>query len=199
LRFPGQIYDSQAGLSQNWHRDYDPVTGRYVESDPIGLNGGINTYAYISSRPTAAVDPTGLFLFPWEIPVTVVGGSSSQRQAAEDAISRILNTPRGHQLEEQIRGPWYWHGSPKVLHLNCDQNDTGELGGDNIYIDPAYHPLLDTSFGWKPASLERAIAHELGHAVTGTDDSGPERMNNVDQNENPISTQLGEPYVRITY
>ena len=37
-RFPGQIYDSHAGLNQNYFRDYDPAIGRYVESDPIGLS-----------------------------------------------------------------------------------------------------------------------------------------------------------------
>jgi RHS repeat-associated protein len=60
VRFPGQIYDSQAGLQQNWNRDYDPMTGRYAESDPIGLYGGINTYGYVGANPVAFADPLGL-------------------------------------------------------------------------------------------------------------------------------------------
>jgi RHS repeat-associated protein len=63
LRFPGQYYDAETGLLQNWNRDYDPVVGRYIESDPIGLRGGINTYAYTASKPLLNVDPSGLFLF----------------------------------------------------------------------------------------------------------------------------------------
>lgn len=60
LRFPGQYHDAETGLNYNYFRDYDPQTGRYVESDPIGLRGGMNTYAYVGSRPTTSVDPRGL-------------------------------------------------------------------------------------------------------------------------------------------
>lgn len=60
LRFPGQYYDSESGLHYNYFRDYDPETGRYVESDPIGLDGGLNTYGYVESNPLAYLDPFGL-------------------------------------------------------------------------------------------------------------------------------------------
>lgn len=59
LRFPGQVFDGQAGLHQNMARDYDPAVGRYVENDPIGLNGGINTYAYVNDAPTMEYDIKG--------------------------------------------------------------------------------------------------------------------------------------------
>lgn len=60
LRFPGQYYQAETGLSQNMQRDYDPLTGRYVESDPIGLAGGTNTYAYVLNAPTQSTDRSGL-------------------------------------------------------------------------------------------------------------------------------------------
>jgi RHS repeat-associated protein len=59
-RFPGQWFDPETGLFQNGYRDYDPRTGRYVQSDPIGLGGGWNTYAYVGGQVTGAVDPYGL-------------------------------------------------------------------------------------------------------------------------------------------
>jgi len=60
LRFPGQYYDVETGLHYNYFRDYDPSTGRYIQSDPIGLNGGINTFAYAEGAPTMYADPYGL-------------------------------------------------------------------------------------------------------------------------------------------
>lgn len=59
LRFAGQYYDGETGLNQNYYRDYDPTTGRYIESDPIGLAGGTNPYAYVTGDPLSYTDVSG--------------------------------------------------------------------------------------------------------------------------------------------
>lgn len=69
MRAPGQRYDSVSGLNYNYYRDYDPTTGRYVQSDPIGLMAGVSTYSYAMSSPLIWSDLFGLLI--WDLKPTI--------------------------------------------------------------------------------------------------------------------------------
>jgi RHS repeat-associated protein len=86
LRFPGQYYLPETGFYQNYLRDYDPQMGRYLESDPIGLHGGINTYAYVNGNPVTNADPSGRLLHGL-INAGESYGASAAQYWADQAVS----------------------------------------------------------------------------------------------------------------
>ena len=81
LRFPGQLYDGESGLHYNYFRDYEPGTGRYAQSDPIELAGGINTYEYSYSSPYKYSDNLGLNSMPRNYSPGP-GGNAAQRRVS---------------------------------------------------------------------------------------------------------------------
>ena len=74
LRFAGQYQDRESGLYYNYYRYYDPDTGRYITSDPIGLQGSINTYLYAEANPLKYTDPDGRLPVIAFVAVPAVGG-----------------------------------------------------------------------------------------------------------------------------
>ena len=95
LRFPGQYFDRETSVSYNWMRDYDPGLGRYVESDPMGLVAGLNTYSYVRSSPLFHVDPAGL--------AGARGGSGGGAEDhRDDFLSDLYGHMCAHWLEERL-------------------------------------------------------------------------------------------------
>ena len=62
LRYPGQYFDQETGLHYNYHRSYSASLGRYTQADPIGLDGGWNSYGYAKQNSLSFTDPTGLIV-----------------------------------------------------------------------------------------------------------------------------------------
>ncbi len=87
LRFPGQYADHESGLSYNYFRDYDSSTGRYTQSDPIGLAGGINTYNYTENNPVSFTDPKGLVTWKgWARAISVGPYAREEYELSSDCL-----------------------------------------------------------------------------------------------------------------
>ena len=131
LRFPGQYFDSESGLNNNYWRDaYDPVVGRYTQSDPIGLGGGVDTYVYALGSPILRFDDSGLttvtvhvqegyMLVDPELP-----GSSPKQYPITSGRDECMNNPKCK--ESKNRGPI----PPGLYQIRTSEiSNPGVLGG----------------------------------------------------------------------
>jgi RHS repeat-associated protein len=135
LRFPGQLYDAETGLHYNYFRDYDPSLGRYVQSDPIGLRGGVNRYGYSFGNPIVLADPFGLevqvevgvggmmgvALFPPTMTGIGVSGSVTVGISTDGSLSGTQIYVRGQVNPMITGGPGYVGGGGQITagYTNC--------------------------------------------------------------------------------
>lgn len=163
IRFPGQYADSESGLHYNYFRDYDPGVGRYNQSDPIGLRGGLNTYGYAYQDPLRHADPDGrqpvCFLWPWGTvvcAVAAVGAAASIKQCSDG----IDDLQEGFDNAEKYR-------SEQKQAIDCLMDPSCHASTAQQHTDNAQQAA-------QRAYLNAAsAAQNIGTSVPGTTATGP--------------------------
>ena len=136
LRFPGQMFDGQVGLHSNGYRNFDPAVGRYIESDPIGLGGGINTYAYVRSNPLRGYDPLGLVEPETEREDSLERERlpGPDQELVDFATARLIENIRDYDPDFQdqtVGGPRTWEDVQRLQEIlkerqsSCTRNTSG--------------------------------------------------------------------------
>jgi len=174
-RFPGQFSDAQTGLNYNYFRDYEPGTGRYVESDATGLADGSQTYAYAHQTPLSMLDKRGLAAALINFPPDKEGDMKAAIEQAIEKLKECTNLPgcwREAEKEKVIQSLQ----SAKFVY-DPENSNCGEtkwfLGFKKILIS-------DKAFSWNTCcDLSSTLAHEANHyhdffAKQGSEDTSRE-------------------------
>ncbi|HEB1320858.1 TPA: RHS repeat protein [Escherichia albertii] len=141
-RLPGQQYDDESGLCYNRHRYYDPLQGRYITQDPIGLDGGLNPYPY-SLNPIEYIDPLGLEQLLLPSPGQKAAGQSCVIDPlTKQPIGSFAVDSKGNAMAVPIGGKVIGYPPNKI---NPPGIHTTYANGSNMYrLDPLGHPPVNT-------------------------------------------------------
>lgn len=122
--YSGQYYDEETGLHYNWHRYFDPKTGRYLTPDPIGLRGGINLFVYTKNNPVNLIDPLGLISATSAAAIDDIMNNSnlSPSQRMEAIRSIPPNLP-----DSNLHNAYMTHDFPSAELIRESKNAIGNI------------------------------------------------------------------------
>jgi RHS repeat-associated protein len=157
LRMPGQVFDVETGYHYNTFRDYEPGTGRYLESDPIGLAGGVSTFAYARSQPIHATDFFGLLprwqqsLIPEEVIATV-------RMTVSAACGNSLNEVDLNRLQQHVLDEILMREALKFKEIRSGNGYIALTPEQRVILERLIRTLPPDDFGVRVrASFQEAI------------------------------------------
>lgn len=170
-RLPGQYYDAETGLHYNWHRYYDPATGRYLTPDPIGLEGGINLYSYALQNPVNYIDPFGLDAFTFHVNVNIPFVGGVELGFVEFTGPGISNRDFGvyGKIKKHHGGLALAKTAVGISQtFGCRENFDGVDAETNIGLGKIGGSAGGLAKNQKPNSLSLEVGPQLGYEVNKT-------------------------------
>lgn len=159
LGFPGQYYDAESGLWNNGFRDYSPALGGYIESDPLGMAAGINTYAYVDSNPLITEDPSGLSGCNMNF-----DAFASQAHAGATNLDGTPKTGKGGHCVGAVKAAMAAGHGPVLPPLGANGTPTNAAYGSTLTGSGCWVVVTDLA-GYTPDVGDIAITegHGTGH------------------------------------